>query len=972
MCARVLLRGVLALLLLAFIVPSVSAQEPTPDPAMPDPVLEIMEQMPPEMKVGQLVLVSFPGVDVGENTEIATLIRDYGVGGVLLSPQNGNFDHAGILPSTSISITNRLQSYAWESSILFSLPVTGGIESAYAPSYIPLFVTIEANMRGVPVSRFVSHTVSLAKPMALGATWDRTLAEATGSVLGKDLATTGINLFLGPDLDVLYTPRPGDPSDLGTNSFGGDPFWVGELGKAYIRGLKQGSQGKLLVAPRHLPGLGSADRILEEELPTVQQPLEQLKQIELAPFFAVARDVPGTENAADAFLVTHIRYRGFQGNIRSTTRPISLDAQALQLVTELEEVAPWRQAGGVLIADNLGLQSIHRSYDPRGLTFNARRVTQDALEAGNDLLILDHFSADENWAAHFTNITDTLEYLASRYKTDTTFQTIVDSAVYRLISMKLRIYPNFSLDAVQLDSEVALEGPSTEQQDVNAQVARQALTLIFPLSEDLLPPPPQKDEPIVIFSQQHYISPGEGMATFPLLRSQAIDDALMQFYGPDGTGVVRFDSVQSFTFEDLLSALATENVSVEEVPFPSAGETPTVVTGTVTPVPALEGPDPVSSAVLEALEESRWVVFATTGLNPKDPLGQALKTFLSKPVGSLDARIVVFAFGPPYELDSTEISKLDAYYALYSPGQAFVEASARALFRDLAIPGASPVDIPAINYYIPLQTMPDPAQLISLSLVDAAGDPLTSTENILIGDVINLRTGEIVDQNGHPVPDGTPVEFVLAYPQEGFDRRVVAETQEGVAITSVTLDRVGLLMITVQSEPALSSVRLELTTREEGGIAVETIEPTSTPTPTPSPTLTPTPPVATPTPTPVVPPPDRQLPDPIYLPLPRRSYLLGWGGAAALLVWIVGFVWARERGLGIVMAIRLAFWGMIGGLCGYVGVMAVGQWWIQSWHYTVVGREYIVGGITLLFGFITIFMGVVLGSVMRRIAHSKA
>jgi len=929
MYARVLRCGILMLFLLLLLVPQIriSAQEPTPNPDAEDPILHLIDQMPTSMKVGQLVLVSFPGTDVQATSEIAVLLRDLGVGGVLLRPQNGNFGSTKITPTDFVSLTNRLQAYAFDASQQFSI-------DSPAP-YIPLFVSVESSVESASVMTFVEGASSLPTLLALGATWDRAYAEAAGGVLGRELATIGVNLLLGPELDVLYTPRPGDAADLGTDSFGSDPFWVGELGQAYIMGLRQGSAGRLLVAPRHMPGLGSADRVLEEEVPTVQKTLDQLKQIDLAPFFAVAKTAPGdSAMTADAFLVTHIRYRGLQGNIRTTTRPISLDAQRLQSVTGLDELVPWREGGGVLIADNLGLRSIRRFYDPHGLTLNTRLITQDALNAGNDLLVLDKFDVDGTWISHFENIRDTLDYLTSLYDTDATFKSLVDASVYRILSMKARLYPEFALDAVQLDI-ATVNDVLAEPSDVSTQVALQALTRIAPLSEDLLPVPPQRDEPVVIFTQAGYLHLGEApvmtptVEPFTLLSETALRRALVQFYGPEGTSVIQPDLIQAFTFDDLMTVLR-----------------PTVAASMLTDTVS------IAPSVRQALAGARWIVFATTGLNAHDSASTALKLFLAEQIVPSDVRIAVFSFGSPYELDSTEISKLDLYYALYSPGQAFVEVAARALFYGVGAQGASPVDIPALDYYIPFKTMPDSGQLITLELVDTAGEPLTSTEDILLGDVIDLRTGEIVDQNGHSVPDGTPVEFVFSYPQDATERTVSVEAKAGIAQTQVTLDRVGLLVISAHSEPALSSVRLELTMREEGVEEIVPVAPTPTLTPPPTPTLTPT---ATPTPTPTMTPqpqPVHRLPDPLLLPVVRREYLLGWGLGASLLMFILGFVWSREQGMEVVTAMRVALWGVIGALFSYVGVMLADDWWAPGWQYNLIGREYIVGGLGVFVGFI--------------------
>ncbi len=927
---RVYRHGILLLLLLCMtVVPPLSAQE-TAD----DPVLELMSLMSPEAKVGQLVLVTYPGTATGSGSDIARLIRDYHIGGVLLRPQNGNFG-VGITPGDFVSITNALQTMVWETAQAVPLPAVTESGLLQTTPYVPLLVGIQATENGIAPSTLVNGGSALPTQMAIGATWDPEIAETVGAVLGGELSALGVNLYLGPDLDVLYTPRPGDPADLGTQVFGGDPFWVGQMGTAYIAGLHAGSEGRLLVAPRHLPGLGSADRPLEEEIPTIQKPLELLRQIELVPFFAAAAEAPGSATSADAFVVTHIRYRGFQGsNIRQTTRPISLDATALQLVTSLEEVAPWRDGGGVLIADNLGMRSVLLSYDPRGLTFNARRVAQDALSAGNDLLILDRLGSLDNWDIHFTNIRDTLEFLASRYKDEPAFQVLVDASVYRILSMKLGIYPRLHIDEVRVDATEARASLGGGEL-VNAQAASGALTLVFPLTEDLAPPPPQEGDSVVVFVQERAwpITTAEGAVLTPLT-AQAFADTILRFYGPEGAGVIRSYAVRAFPFTGLVTAL--EETGEETISGTGDDETE---------------PSTLVTAIDSALANADWIVFATSGLDSNSEGAGALKQFLATRANLLDARIAVLSLGPPYELDATEISKLDVFYGLYSTGEAFVEAGVRALFRDVVAAGDSPVDIPALNYYISEQTMPESDQVLTLAIVDDAGEPLTQTarSNIHVGDVINLRTDVILDRNGRVVPDGTPVNITLNYPQEGVHDVIYGETSNGTAAAAVTLDRIGQLDITVQSEPATSSVKLELVIRDDG-VTITEVEPTPTPTPTLEPTPTPSPtPTATPTPDPVTTK-GGQLPDPPQLPVPIRAKLIRWGFSGAAAITLLAFLLAREQTLSAEIATRIALASLIGCLVGYNLLMAISSWWFPFVRYTLVAREYLGGAVTVTVG----------------------
>ena len=52
--------------------------------------LQLAARLSPEEKVGQLFLITFDGVEIGEESEIYKLILKYHVGGVVLKSENGN------------------------------------------------------------------------------------------------------------------------------------------------------------------------------------------------------------------------------------------------------------------------------------------------------------------------------------------------------------------------------------------------------------------------------------------------------------------------------------------------------------------------------------------------------------------------------------------------------------------------------------------------------------------------------------------------------------------------------------------------------------------------------------------------------------------------------------------------------------------------------------------------------------------
>ena len=133
--------------------------------------------------------------------------------------------------------------------------------------------------------------------------------------------------------------------------------------------------------------------------------------------------------------------------------------------------------------------------------------------------------------------------------------------------------------------------------------------------------------------------------------------------------------------------------------------------------------------------------------------------------------MIVFAFNAPYYLDETDISKLTAYYGLYSKTPDFIDVAAYLLFQDNIQPvGSLPVSVPGINYDVNDALFPNGDQVIPLtvSLVSTATlqqpTPLPPGQQpeVQVGDTIQVQTGTIFDNNNRPVPDGTPVEFLFS------------------------------------------------------------------------------------------------------------------------------------------------------------------------------------------------------------------
>lgn len=786
---------------------------PAPSANLSEQALALLEQMTPEERVGQLFLVTFNGATAEPGSEIDELISAYHVGGVVLAAANDNFSDQDDILQNVISLTNQLQGIGYEASqISQTNPDT---QENFTPVYIPLFIGISQEGDGYPYDQIRNGITPLPNSMAIGATWSPDLARQVGNVLGQELSALGINFLLGPSLDILDTPHTETVLDLGTRTFGGDPFWVGKLGQAYIEGVHQGSNGRVAVVAKHFPGYGGSDRLPEDEVATVRKSLDQLINFELEPFFDVTAQAPNSAATADGLLTSHIRYQGFQGNIRATTRPVSFDPQALRLLLSLPEFDQWRSTGGLMVSDNLGGKAVRGFYDLTSQTFDMpRRVALNAFLAGNDLLYIADFSSDE--LDSFSAAKRTLEFFAQKYRDDPAFASRVDESVLRILTLKQRIYQEFSPDQT-LVSENPADTMGVNNQ-VTFDVARQAATLISPSQAELdenIPDPPNQNDRIAFVTDTRTSQQCSQCDPVPLIAENAIEQSVLRLYGPQGGGQVTAANMISYTLADLSEMLDNPR-----------GDLP----------------------IERSLQRANWIVFSMLDYSARVPSYQTLSQFLAeRPDLFQQKRLIVFSFNAPYYLDATNISKLTAYYGLYSKAPQFVDMAAYLLFQEIRAAGNSPVSIPAISYNLSTALSPDPELTIPLDLDlppqepgQETGTPEPPPQPVFrIGDLVPLRAGPIFDNNGNSVPDGTPVEFTFSMNGQSNPSRQVAFTSEGLARTTYTIAEGGSLEIQASSDQALSSIfRIDI----PNPIGEEGVTPTATPTLEPTPTPSPTPP----------------------------------------------------------------------------------------------------------------------------------
>jgi beta-N-acetylhexosaminidase len=879
-----------------------------PAHAQEDPVAARLAQMTTAEKVGQLFLVAFWGHNPSASSRAGLLIQQYKIGGVVLLSSNLNLVNQGTdTPGQLAQLSSTLQQMALDE----------------AGSGIPLFIAIDHEGDGYPYTRITNGTAPLPNPMAIGATWDPRYAEQVGEIVGSELSAMGINMLLGPVVDVLDDPRPSGRGDIGTRAFGGDPYWVGEMGRAYIRGVHAGSQGKVLTVAKHFPGHGGSDRLPDDEVATVDKSLQELRRVELAPFFAVTnpRD-PEELDRADALMSSHIRYRGFYGDIREFTRPMSFDAEGMQALFDLPELHAWREEG-LIVSDSLGVRAVRQYFDPQLQTFPHRQIAREAFLAGNDLLLLAEFALAFSWDAQYNNVVDTIEYFQETYDHDPAFAARVDQAVTRILRAKLQLYPNLAPEEVSSAADALSRVGLPQYTTLVEAISRRAATVLQP-TVDSMPRAPRGDEDILIFAEERLIrecfDDVPECDPHPLVPPRAVEEAILRFYGPDGTGLIDPAHIQTRTYGQLKTYLAQQQGDVGDL-----------------------------------LQKADWIVFAMLDPNPRYLDSDALQLFLAQNAQQIyNARVVVLAYTAPYYLDSTEISKLTGYYVFYSKTQPFIDTSVRVLFDEIRPEGHSPVSIEGTSYDLKTQLAPDPAQKIDLTRLEPEGAAAAAPLSLYV------RTSLIRDRNGNPVPDDTPASFIARDAVTGqILDTATALTIGGMAEARLSILRPARVLVAAYSGDAASGSPLTFEALAEPTPTSASLTPapvqgaTTTPSPTPtrtdlaSSTPLPSTPTVTTTPRPAAPGSGTPAPP-----------LAGWQGevvdlpivlGSVLAATAIGYVWRRRESVLLLVRVLLAAW--CGALLGYLAYgwawLPFGAW-IKLPSWATCGTTSLAGALLLV------------------------
>ena len=297
-----------------------------------DKIMEQLNSLTLDEKIGQMLMVSYRSTEADDN--LISVLNDVKPGGFIMFSEN-------------------FESYTQVQKFLNDINAT---------SDIPMFISVD--QEGGRVQRLKNLTdreVTIVPAMSeLGATNDEALSYEVGRVMGEELGVFGINMDFAPVLDIYSNPNN---TVIGNRSFGTNAQTVSKMALSFAKGLK--STGVIPVY-KHFPGHGDTATDSHYALPVITKTKEELMRLELKPFIDAIND------KAEVIMIGHLAIP----NIIGDDTPASLSKV---LITDfLKEELGY---DGLVITDALNMGALTNNY-------SQKEIYTMAINAGVDILLM--------------------------------------------------------------------------------------------------------------------------------------------------------------------------------------------------------------------------------------------------------------------------------------------------------------------------------------------------------------------------------------------------------------------------------------------------------------------------------------------------------------------------------------------------------------------------------------------------------
>ena len=251
----------------------------------------LLAQMTLEEKVGQMCQY------VGETSE-------------------GRADNADEITGYSLALGDKVE-LVRSGRVGSFLKVPGALEANYLQEQaaasrlrIPLLIGTDA-IHGHGMD--LAASTIFPSPISLAASFDVDLARRVAEITAAEMRATGFHWSFSPNVDVVRDPRWGRTGE----TFGEDPFLIGELGAAMVAGYQGrdfSAPGNVIACTKHMVGGGVPDNVFNGSAAELSE--RTLREFFLPPFERTVRagvytlmpahnEVNGVPCHADDQLLTH-------------------------------------------------------------------------------------------------------------------------------------------------------------------------------------------------------------------------------------------------------------------------------------------------------------------------------------------------------------------------------------------------------------------------------------------------------------------------------------------------------------------------------------------------------------------------------------------------------------------------------------------------------------------------------------------
>jgi len=239
-----------------------------------------------------------------------------------------------------------------------------------------------------------------------------------GKSVGQQLKSIGVNVLLGPVLDIDMTVQGTRNNNISNRSFGGNKELVSTFSAAFMEGV---NTQNIAVFAKHFPGYGfvtrnphrSADVSVNASIETI---IDSLK-----PFV-------DTQSLFQGVMTSHL-------NIDNTNRPLTVSNKTLGELLSRKGLNSIK--GKIFITDDLSnMESIKSYRDKNGLS-NAS-IVLNAFKAGHDLMLLSHLNQHSNQEFTLQDVKDSIAAIV-QYANTENGSSRLKSALNKILTLKEKL-----------------------------------------------------------------------------------------------------------------------------------------------------------------------------------------------------------------------------------------------------------------------------------------------------------------------------------------------------------------------------------------------------------------------------------------------------------------------------------------------------------------------------------------------------